>query len=221
MLAQGALPMGCLRTATRQHSHSTPMGEGQNNAENGSFVQKKGAYHSSRKGRRDRETRPILRMSSASVGFRLLGRGFDFFHGVLADGSRCAKPRAARDRHYYYGREVQVPDAVERASPGWTVSQIVPNCPALSGGIFYVLFFLGCPTCGGACARSPFGPGRGNGTQRLATSRVLSGYYLFFCVFTPVLADCHHAHAQFGGGDSFVFQGHGLWSCSGGGKRPS
>ncbi|MDB6067042.1 MAG: hypothetical protein JWR26_3250 [Pedosphaera sp.] len=37
---------------------------------------------------------PIIRLPSASVGFRRVGRGFDFFHGVLAD---CAKPRVARD----------------------------------------------------------------------------------------------------------------------------
>ncbi|MDB6067610.1 MAG: hypothetical protein JWR26_3818 [Pedosphaera sp.] len=29
---------------------------------------------------------PIIRLPSPSVGFRRVGRGFDFFHGVLADG---------------------------------------------------------------------------------------------------------------------------------------
>ncbi|MDB6064737.1 MAG: hypothetical protein JWR26_945 [Pedosphaera sp.] len=141
--------------------------------------------------------------------------------GVLADrvfahGSRCAKPRAARDRHYYHGRGVQVPDAVERASPGGTVSQIGPNCPALSGGIFYVLFFWGVPPCGGACARPPFGPGHGNGTQRLATSRVLSGYYFFVfshvslrkaTMHTGVFPHGHHGERSL---DRMVFA-HGHW----------
>ncbi|MDB6066637.1 MAG: hypothetical protein JWR26_2845 [Pedosphaera sp.] len=71
------------------------------------------------------------------------------------------------------------------------------NDPPRPGGIFIFLR---------PCARPPFGPGPGNSTHPLASSRVLSGYFYFFHVCAPVfadgvLADCHHAHG--------ARQGHG------------